>query len=228
MPRKRHMELREATFADIKAAARQLMAEKGTAGLSMRAIARELEMTAPALYYYYASLDDLITDLIVENFNDQAIALETAWNETTGSEKERLLALFMAYRQWVIKKPVDFMLINGNPIPGYVAPAAITTPAAAHVLEVTINAIAATLSAGEIGVSAEALTMPDSVRADLNAMREERQYNASIEAIYMALMGWFQANGQLALEIYHALDNIVGNSAEDMYRHRALAAFGLD
>ena len=228
MPRKRHIELREATFADIKAAARKLMAEKGTAGLSMRAIARELEMTAPALYYYYASLDDLITDLIVENFNHQADAMEAAWNTTTGTEKDRLLALFVAYRQWVIDNPVDFMLVNGNPIPGYEAPAEITVPAAARAFEVTLKAIAAALAAGEIDMPAEAQNMPDKVRDDLTAMRDERHYDAPVEAIYLTLIGWFQANGQLALEIYHSLDTIVGNSAAELYLYRARMTFGIE
>ena len=47
----------------IKAAARRQMAEQGTAGLSLLAIARELGITAPAIYNYFPRLDDLITAL---------------------------------------------------------------------------------------------------------------------------------------------------------------------
>lgn len=44
----------------IKSAARQQMAEHGTAGLSLRGIARELGITAPAIYNYFPQLENLI------------------------------------------------------------------------------------------------------------------------------------------------------------------------
>ena len=49
MARSRREKIRDITREEIKNTARQLMAEKGTSGLSIRAIAREMEMTASAL-----------------------------------------------------------------------------------------------------------------------------------------------------------------------------------
>ena len=66
------------TAAAIKATARRQMAAHGTAGLSLRAIARELDITAPAIYNYFPRLDDLITALIVDAFNALADAMEAA------------------------------------------------------------------------------------------------------------------------------------------------------
>ena len=64
--------------AAIKSVARQQMSERGTAGLSLRAIARELEITAPAIYNYYPRLDDLITALIVDAFQSLADAMQAS------------------------------------------------------------------------------------------------------------------------------------------------------
>ncbi|MEZ4675940.1 MAG: helix-turn-helix domain-containing protein [Caldilineaceae bacterium] len=133
MPRQRHVELNEATSNAIKDTARKLMAEKGTAGLSLRAIARELKMTAPALYHYFPSLDDLITALIVDAFTAHAAYVRQtsdAAAQAGASTTEQLWAALLAYRRWALKQPIDFQLIYGNPIPGYSAPAAVTVPAA--------------------------------------------------------------------------------------------------
>jgi AcrR family transcriptional regulator len=45
----RRERIRQATVEEIKAVARAQMAAEGTAGVTLRAIAREMGMTAPAL-----------------------------------------------------------------------------------------------------------------------------------------------------------------------------------
>ncbi|HLU08105.1 MAG TPA: helix-turn-helix domain-containing protein, partial [Oceanobacillus sp.] len=77
-PRTRNVDEYEATLAQIKEIARKQMAAEGTAAISLRAIAREMDITAPALYRYYASRDDLITALIVDAYNAQADAQAAA------------------------------------------------------------------------------------------------------------------------------------------------------
>jgi AcrR family transcriptional regulator len=72
MPRIRRTEIHDTIREDIKGTARRLMAEGGTAGLSLRAIARAMDSTAPAIYTYFPTLDDLITALIVDAFNGLA------------------------------------------------------------------------------------------------------------------------------------------------------------
>ncbi|MEO8613056.1 MAG: TetR family transcriptional regulator, partial [Chloroflexota bacterium] len=69
MPRTRHIEQFEAMRNQIMEIARRQMTEQGTAALALRAIAREMDVTAPAIYRYFPSLDDLITELIIENFH---------------------------------------------------------------------------------------------------------------------------------------------------------------
>jgi AcrR family transcriptional regulator len=99
----------------IKRIARQQMSERGTAGLSLRAIARELAITAPAIYNYYPRLDDLITALIVDAFQSLADAMQASVSTLDEQGyRARILAMSLAYRQWAIEHPTDFQLIYGN------------------------------------------------------------------------------------------------------------------
>ena len=61
----------EQTRQEIKHIARQQMAQQGTASLSLRGIAAEMGMSAPSLYNYYTSRDDLVTDLLVDSYTHQ-------------------------------------------------------------------------------------------------------------------------------------------------------------
>ena len=53
----------------IKETAWRQIAETGASAMSLRAIARELGITAPAIYNYFPRRDDLVTALIVDAFN---------------------------------------------------------------------------------------------------------------------------------------------------------------
>ena len=52
--------VRAATIEEIKETARRLLVTKGPEAVSLRAIAREMGMTAPALYRYFGSREDLL------------------------------------------------------------------------------------------------------------------------------------------------------------------------
>src|SRR5262245_16653675 len=131
MPRIRRAEIHDSIRDDIKTTARKLMAESGTEGLSLRAIARAMDITAPAIYTYFPTLDDLITALIVDAFNGLADAMKTARdNPTHAAHRERLRAAMESYRAWAWSHMAEYLLIFGTPIPGYEAPREITVPAA--------------------------------------------------------------------------------------------------
>jgi AcrR family transcriptional regulator len=116
--------------------------ESGAASLSLRAIARELNITAPAIYNYYPSRDDLVTALIVQaytDFGDIQMAAVQAVSE--GDPVGRLLASGRAYRAWALTYPERFHLIFGTPIPGYVAPEEKTLPVAARSMAALLGAL---------------------------------------------------------------------------------------
>ena len=71
---RRDRQRRELT-AEIITIARRQLAEGGRAGVSWRAIAREVGMNPASLYTYFANLDDLFTAMIIESYGGLAAAL---------------------------------------------------------------------------------------------------------------------------------------------------------
>src|SRR6266511_91616 len=66
----RRERLREATLREIREVARRLLVDEGPAAISVRAIAREMGMTAPALYRYYPSHTHLVAALTADLYTE--------------------------------------------------------------------------------------------------------------------------------------------------------------
>jgi AcrR family transcriptional regulator len=130
-------ERRAGTTARILAAAREQVAEHG-AGMSMRAVAREVGLVSSAVYRYFPTREALLTAMILESYGRLEEALASAVDGTSGGAAPRVSpadgwgALCRATREWARARPHEFQLIYGTPLPGYVAPPE-TVPAAAAV-----------------------------------------------------------------------------------------------
>ena len=123
--------VRAALTREIVDAARRHLAVEGAAGLSLRAVARELGMASSAVYRYFPSRDDLLTALIVEAYDALGTAAEEA--EATAPRTDlraRLQAVCGAVRRWALAHPHEYALVYGSPVPGYAAPRATVGPAA--------------------------------------------------------------------------------------------------
>jgi len=123
--------VRAALTREIVDAARRHLAVEGAAGLSLRAVARELGMASSAVYRYFPSRDDLLTALIIQAYDALGIATEEA--EATAPRADlraRLQAVCGAVRGWALAHPHEYALVYGSPVPGYAAPRATVGPAA--------------------------------------------------------------------------------------------------
>src|SRR5215470_9097552 len=78
VPRTARERARAEITREILAAGRRHLATEGAAGLSLRAIARDLGMASSAVYRYVASRDDLLTRLIIEAYDSLGAAAEAA------------------------------------------------------------------------------------------------------------------------------------------------------
>jgi len=115
--------LRAATAQEIKAVALNLMATGGPDAIKLRAIAREMGMTAGAIYGYYATRDDLVTTLIADVYTSYVEAAEAAVAKLPEDDAVgRVLAWSDAFRTWSVANPEGFRLIYGDPVPGYQEP----------------------------------------------------------------------------------------------------------
>ena len=102
----RRQRRRQATIEEIKATARQQIAENGAANLSLGAIARAMGMTPPALYRYFKNRNALIVALIVDAYDSMGRALENAMVDLPQEDYAgQFLALMHAYREWAVERP---------------------------------------------------------------------------------------------------------------------------
>ena len=189
------------------------IAETGAATLSLRAIARELKITAPAIYNYFPRRDDLVTALIVDAYNSLADAQNTAF-ESQGENKqaERLFALGIAYRQWAVTHPQRYQLIFGTPIPNYHAPEEITLPVAARAMTPLIKAIQSAASADKLRSERFAKLTPK-LKSMLTAW-QKFEGGSDLEALYLALVFWSRVHGLVMLEITDQIPSFIDEPAE--------------
>ncbi|MBL1291916.1 TetR/AcrR family transcriptional regulator [Streptomyces sp. NPDC057067] len=121
-PRARY---REQTRSEIKDTALRQLAESGAGALALTRVAKEMGLSGPALYRYFAGRDDLLSALIRDAYDDAAAAVADAAagaEEAGQNPRARLHALGGAYRTWAAAEPHRYLLIQGAPVPGYVAP----------------------------------------------------------------------------------------------------------
>lgn len=121
---------RDELTREIKDEARRQLATEGAAGLSLRAVARELGMVSSALYRYFPSRDDLLTALIIDAYDAVGAQVEqAAAGRRTGDFTGRWRAACAAVREWALANPHEYALIYGSPVAGYRAPQDTTGPA---------------------------------------------------------------------------------------------------
>jgi AcrR family transcriptional regulator len=214
MPRPRRDELRQEFSNAIKDTARAHMRQNGTAGISLRAIARDLDVTAPAIYNYFARLDDLITALIVDAFNALGETMETASQAAASAGlRAQFRAALLAYRAYAVANPTDFELIYGNPIPGYTAPAEITVPLASRPLLLLLD-LALQIMPDGFTVTPREFEPPAAVLAYFAGWKPQAGLaHVPDDLLYTMLVGWSRIHGVVMLELFEHLPPTVGDAA---------------
>lgn len=117
MHMKRRERLREATKDEIRSVARTQLTEGGPTAISLRAIARDIGMTAAAIYRYYDSLEALTEDLCADRYEDLTAKVIAARDSQT-EPLEQLREACRAYRRWALARPQEYALICGTPVVG--------------------------------------------------------------------------------------------------------------
>ncbi|MFI5776328.1 TetR/AcrR family transcriptional regulator [Nocardia sp. NPDC051570] len=130
-PRERYrMQMR----AEIKQHAWGQIAAAGATSLSLNAIAKQVGMSGPALYRYFASRDELITELIRDAYRSLADTVRAAFD--AGADVAKLA---YTVRDWALSDPQRYFLVYGTPVPGYHAPAD-TTAISDEIMTVLLEA----------------------------------------------------------------------------------------
>lgn len=110
---------RDATAAEIKAAARDQLVTHGPNGISLRAVAREVGLSAPALYRYFPSLEALIVGLCVDLYDEFREFLQTEADKAD-DDLAKLVIAARSFRTWAVEHRPEFALMFASLIPGAV------------------------------------------------------------------------------------------------------------
>ncbi|WP_043648147.1 TetR/AcrR family transcriptional regulator [Nocardia thailandica] len=101
--------------ADIVRVARVLLAGQGPDAVTLRAIARDLGVTAPALYRHYASHEDLLERLRREFCAELAGALSAEIEDLPDDAAVQFLAICRGFRRWALAHPREYTLVFVSP-----------------------------------------------------------------------------------------------------------------
>jgi AcrR family transcriptional regulator len=217
--------------AEIKAVARKHLETDG-ANLSLRAVARDMDMVSSALYRYFGSRDELLTALILDAYNELGGIVEAADAAVRdrGDLRARWLAVARAIRGWALSEPAEYALLYGSPVPGYQAPAD-TIVAATRTPATMLRILADGFAAGALADSARAgpgaqaaARLTDPVRADLGRARADIAPGVPDSLMLTALAGWTQLFGIVSFELFGQFNNVVEARAEFFDQQMELAA----
>ena len=87
-----------------------------------------MHQTSSALYRYFANRDELITELIIDAYNEMGETVEqTEAQQPRTSYRGRWLATAKGVRAWALANRNEFALLYGTPIPDYERPGEIST-----------------------------------------------------------------------------------------------------
>jgi AcrR family transcriptional regulator len=205
------------TDREIRHVARVLLVNEGSDAVTLRAIARKVGITAPALYRYYTSREDLIEHIRLDICTDLADELNADLEGIAEADVlGQVLGICRGFRRWAIAHPQEFSLVFASPA----EPSAVQE-GAVHIL------VPATDPFGRVflAVAARVLTtmtlaappddsVPGDLRADLDSFRAsllatvaEAGFEVSDEVLsvgtaYAILKFWVRLYGQVALEVF--------------------------
>lgn len=116
--------------AELLEAAKRVLARDGYAGLTLRAVAREARVTAPAIYLQFADLQALVWELLRLTWQELADEMQSADSAAVDQTPlERLEAQLDAYVSFATSSSVRYQLLFAmSPEPGQVNVAVMNTP----------------------------------------------------------------------------------------------------
>jgi AcrR family transcriptional regulator len=206
---------REATYEEIVRASRALLAEG--AELSLRAVAARMGMTAPALYRYVASYQELV-DLVAFEIDKAATATFAAAADELPADDlaGRLVVSVTAFRHWALTSPREFGLVFANPVADAqcIRREALTLASSGHLFTDQMRALwehnhHPVPSLEELPEAIRESVLDPLIPAEVAGIaREDRGL------IWIYMQGWTRLYGVVALEVFGHMDPRVIASGE--------------
>ena len=194
---------------EITETARRHLATEGAAGLSLRAVAREMGMVSSAVYRYFPSRDDLLTALIIDGYNAIGAAVERADGACRrGDHHGRWLAACRGVRDWALAHPHEYSLVYGSPVPGYQAPEQTIGPAS-RVAAVLGKIISDAQASGVLDPPPLCPAPPGSFAPDAARLRQSVLHGVPDDVTARALATWASVFGLVSFELFGQFENVI-------------------
>ncbi|WUI00516.1 TetR/AcrR family transcriptional regulator [Spirillospora sp. NBC_00431] len=202
--------LRQETMTEIREAARTLLTTRGSAAVTVNAVAREVGMSGPALYHYFSGHDDLVQAVTADFFAELGAEMRAARDASAragGSISARLLATCRAMRGWATAHPAEFGWIFTSPVPLEVtrSPDSARNLAGRDFERVFQEEIATLWETSPFPVPDD---LPRGVREQLSAYVDRLGVKVPVEAVYVTTSCWIRLYGLLCMEALNQLDYI--------------------
>lgn len=204
---------RTAILDEIRATAWKQIGEMGAASLSLRGIAREMGMTAPALYRYYKDRDALVTALLIDAFTAFSDALQAGCDAYAADDHAgRFGGMCKGYFHWAVQNPQRYALLFGTPIPGYIF-AQELGPVAQRSFLILQGVIGEAHAAGKITGEWGTLRLPTALKTQYEMLRKMGMpYTPQVT--HLALSVWSMMHGITSLYLHHYLTSFLQEDVE--------------
>ncbi|HZE38167.1 MAG TPA: TetR/AcrR family transcriptional regulator [Stackebrandtia sp.] len=208
---------RAALTREITRTARQHLATVGAAGLSLRAITRELGMASSAIHRYFPTKDDLLTALIIDAYDSLGEAVETADAAAHGFTR-RWMAVCHAVRGWALEHRHEYELLYGTPVPGYRAPQETVTSAVRDTV-VFGRIVSESYATGALEPPKLLPRVPEEFGDDAARVRQ-LIHGVPDDVIAVAMSAWTGLYGWVNFEMFGQFDNTI-EAREVAFDHHA-------
>lgn len=228
----RREQRRQETLGDITTTARTLLVRDGAVGITLRAIARELGMTAPALYRYFDSHEAVVTALAADLYDELVEVMVAARDAVPDAPvAARLLAVARAFRSWSLAHRPEFGLVFANPITDITGPAGDACEEAGHRFGRVFGELFDELWATRPFAVPDVDDLAPELVAQLSGPIEDVSGDLPPAAMYVFLRCWTRLYGTVTLEVFGHLGWALTDTApifEDMLADNARALGILD
>jgi AcrR family transcriptional regulator len=219
-PPSRRDRLRAATVEEIIQTARRLLVASGSEAVSLRAIAREMGMTAPGLYRYFDSHEELLRHLCASLFTELAGDIHRAIHAAAPPQEPaggppgdvaahltvKMAAACREFRRWALGHKAEFALLFGVPLPGHHEQAQDVADDCAMKFAATFFALFLELWQKNPFPVPQAADLDPGLRDQLASYRDTLGSDIPLGAVLTFLRCWTLLYGAVSMEVFGHMD----------------------
>jgi AcrR family transcriptional regulator len=199
----RRERLRAQTLQEIVDVSFAIIDAEGAQALSIAALARNMAMSAPAVYRYFPSRDALMAHLITLSYEQLSTAIGQSLEGSRRTPRARVRLLVAAYRDWALRYRRRYGMLFGQRIGVAPQDPSAQTPLD-HAMAQLIDQLAAIPGNASGEVSSGDRTLDGQLRT---WARTQQRPETTPRAARAAIVIWTRVHGIVSLELTGMLDN---------------------